>query len=82
MNAIKDRQRELNEIIADVDCDKDFECCKSGFVNLCRVKVNEESSFLECLEESSDSCTFSLPCEERRFCLCPVRIYIAKTLKK
>ncbi|MHC4271407.1 MAG: hypothetical protein ACYST2_03745 [Planctomycetota bacterium] len=82
MNSVKERNPELNEIIADVDCAKDFECCKSDFVNLCRIKINERDSFIECLEESSDSCTFSLPCVEKRYCLCPVRIHIARTLKK
>jgi len=82
MNALKNREQKLNEIAADVDCPKGFECCSSGFVNLCKVKINEEDSFLECLEDSSTACTFSLPCEEKNFCLCPVRIFIARTLKK
>jgi hypothetical protein len=82
MNAIKESHREFNDIIADVDCVKGFECCTSGFVNLCKIRINEENSFIECLEESPDPCTFSLPCEEKKFCLCPVRIHIAKTLKK
>ena len=82
MNTLKERQHELNDIMSDIDCPNGFECCSSGFDNLCKVKINKVDEFIECLEDTSDSCPFALPCEEKNLCLCPVRIYIAKKFKR
>jgi hypothetical protein len=78
METLQARQQEMEAVSIDVECAKDFECYRSGFVNLCKVRKREGDAFLECLEEEGMECDFSFPCEKVCFCLCPVRIYIAK----
>ena len=61
---------------------KDFICYKSGFSNLCRAEDIGLEPYLECFDESSEECAFLLSFANVRFCDCPLRLYIAKKLKK
>jgi len=73
----------IEDIISGVECPKCFECYRSGFVNLGKVRDIGREAFLECLEENPQCCEFSLSFgESSSYCLCPVRIYIADKLKK
>lgn len=76
LNAISD----IEEKFGDVECPKKFECCKTNFSKLGQVKIGNKDNFLECLENSAPECSFSLPCDDKYYCLCPVRIHIAKSL--
>ena len=78
----QDIKKEVEEIISGLQCPKDFECYKSGFENLCKAKDIGLKNYLECLEEDPTSCTFSLSMSGLYYCECPLRIYIAKKLKK
>jgi hypothetical protein len=75
-------KRRIQEIMREMKCSKDFECYKSGFTNLSRVKDIGMKTFVECLAENGQACEFSFPFGDRRFCKCPLRIYLAKKLKK
>lgn len=81
METIQSQDVKLQEIIKDVDCEKDFACLKSDLNQVSKVKIPEEGSFLECQKQHNETCSFSLPCDDKVFCLCPVRIYIAKKWK-
>jgi len=72
----------VKKIIEGMRCPKDFICTKSGVKQLCRAKDIEEEMCLECLEENSLDCPFVIDIEYTRLCCCPLRIYIAKILKK
>jgi hypothetical protein len=72
----------LEDIIDGIRCPKDFECYKMGFENLCKAKDFGLSEFLECLEKNPEGCKFSVPYGTWYLCQCPLRIYIAKKLKK
>lgn len=76
LNAISD----IEESFKDIECPKNFECYKTKFSKLGQVKCHGEGNFLECLEESAPECGFSLPCVDKYYCLCPVRIDIANRL--
>lgn len=80
---IKERhKKEIEEVISEVECQRDFECYKSEFCSVGEVKDRGKSEFLECLERYGRECVFSLPSGNTCFCLCPLRIYIANEWNK
>jgi hypothetical protein len=75
-------EKEIAEIIGDLKCSKDFKCKKSGFKNLCKAKVaGTDAQLLVCLEKHPKKCEF-FNLAAGYICECPLRIYIAKKLKK
>ena len=78
----QEHKEKIEEIISSMKCPKDFECYKSGFTVLGKVKDIGMETFLECLEKDISVCEFSLPFGERYFCRCPLRIYLSKILNK
>ncbi len=75
-------KKEIADIVGEIECPKDFKCYKSGFHKLCRAKDIGIESFLECLEKDPKQCKFSLSFGLIHLCQCPLRVYIAKKLKK
>jgi hypothetical protein len=78
----EDQRKEIEEIINQFQCPRDFRCCKSQFKLLCKAKDIGLETFLKCLEEDPRSCPVSVPFGDGYFCECPLRIYIAQKLKK
>jgi hypothetical protein len=78
--------QKIKEIIDDLKCPKDFKCYKQGFEGLCQVKDVGLDSVVECLEinrnECTNGCTFRVSYGHAYYCTCPLRVYIAKRLKK
>lgn len=74
----EDCKKQIEEIVGQLKCPKDFRCYKSGFEVLCKVKDIGMELFLECLEENPSECKFSLFLGRSYFCRCPLRIYIYK----
>ena len=78
----EDQRKEIEEIINQFQCPRDFRCCKSQFKLLCKAKDIGLETYLKCLEEDPRSCPVSVPFGDGYFCECPLRVYIAKKLKK
>jgi hypothetical protein len=78
----QDYMKVIEDIIDGIRCPKDFACYKMGFENLCKAKDFGLSDFLECLEKDPEGCKFSVPYGSWYLCQCPLRVYIAKKLKK
>jgi hypothetical protein len=78
----KDHQKEIEEIISQLQCSKDFECYTSGFETLCKAEDVGMVENLRCLEEDPRNCLFLLTTPHTNYCHCPLRVYIAKELKK
>lgn len=78
----RDFKKEIEEILGQMQCPKDFECYKSGFEALCKARYVGGELFLECLEETPQRCKFSLFLGRSHLCQCPLRAYIAKKFKK
>ena len=79
----EDQKRQIDEICDKFSCPRDFECCRSEFRNLCDAKDFGIERFLRCLDEDPKNCQFSLlSLQNTYFCQCPLRIHIAKILKK
>jgi len=80
---MKDEDRKkIEEIIAGMQCPKNFKCAENGFENLCRAKDFGVENYLDCLEENPAECPFALSFGNGYLCQCPLRVYIAKKLKK
>lgn len=77
----KDIRNNIESIIKGVECPKDFICYYSGFNNLCNAKDIGIESFVECLEKKKE-CKFSFRFALIYLCKCPLRVYIAKKLKR
>jgi hypothetical protein len=77
-----DHKKEIERIIGEFSCPKDFICYKSGFSKICKAEDIGLEPYLECCDESPEECTFLLSYANVRYCDCPLRCYIAKTLKK
>jgi len=69
---------QVEEIIKQMTCPRDFECCKSGFENLSDVGIVGDAKMVECIEERAHSCDFGVPFGLGVLCKCPLRNYIAK----
>ena len=78
----EEHRKQIEEIIGGMDCAKDFICCEANFANVCKAEDIGIESFLKCLEENPQQCQFALPFGNAYFCQCPLRVYIAKKLKK
>jgi hypothetical protein len=75
-------KKEIEKIIGQMQCPKDFQCYKSGFEVLCKARDVRLYSYVQFLEEDPRDCLFLLPIPHTKYCECPLRVYIAKELKK
>ena len=82
MDISQEHKEKIEKIIAESKCPKDFECYKSGFEKLCEARDTGMEGYIDCLEKTLQKCVFALPFGYGYFCCCPLRIYIAKELKK
>ena len=78
----ENQRKEIQEIVNHYKCPRDFRCSKSHFKTLCKAKDIGLESFLECPEKGARSCPVSIPFGDAHFCQCPLRVYVAKKLKK
>ena len=82
METVLDNKKNIEEIMSTMQCPKDFECYKSGFKKLARVKDIGLPSYVQCLEpDSVRPCGFSVKFGYLTYCKCPLRIYLAKEAK-
>ena len=79
--AINEIQREeIKDLANKLNFGFECSCFKPDYSFVGSVKTRGDGQFLECLEQNSVSCNFSLPDEGIYYCLCPIRIYIANEL--
>ena len=78
----QDHEKELKDIMGGLACPKNFKCCTEGLENLCKAIDVGLESHIECLEQNSFECPFTVTFGGLYYCRCPLRIYIAKKLKK
>jgi hypothetical protein len=78
-----DHNKEIERIIGQMQCSKDFQCYESGFETLCKAKDVGMESYIRCLEEHPLECKLSVGFfGDRYYCKCPLRVYIAKKIGK
>ena len=72
---------QINKLKAGIDCPKGFSCVGASLPdNICKIKRLGED-LLECTEPAQDMCRFSVSFGMSRFCICPLRKYIADNLE-
>ncbi|MFH1921659.1 MAG: hypothetical protein ABIP48_17480 [Planctomycetota bacterium] len=71
-------RKRIEEIIGGMSCPKALSCAKSGFENLCRAEDVGLEHHLRCLDGTAYQCKFSVILDKRYFCVCPLRVYLAK----
>ena len=82
MQITEEHKCQIEDTMSEIQCHKDFQCYKSRFEKLGKIRNVNTDGFLECLEEDSQKCQFSLSFGEETCCLCPLRCYIASELHK
>ncbi len=75
-------KKKIEEIIAGMKCPKNFKCAEHGFEKLCRAKDFGVENYLDCLEKNPYECPFALSFGYGYLCQCPLRVYLAKKIKK
>jgi hypothetical protein len=75
-------KKKIEEIMSQMQCSKNFKCADSNFEILCKAKDSGMENFLDCLEEIPSICSFALSFGYGYLCSCPLRVFLAKKLKK
>ena len=75
-------EKQIKDIIGELQCPKQFCCMEDGHEFGCKAKDVGLEEYLECLEESYPPCPFLMTFGIKRYCHCPIRIYICKNLAK
>lgn len=78
MERMQERKKQIEQIINEMDCPKDFVCYKLGFKNLSKISLIANSKRVKCLEGNRLRCKFALHYGSMTICECPLRYYIAK----
>ncbi len=73
---------EIEEILRQMECKRDFQCYKNGFRDICDIKDIGLPDSVECLSKTSRNCEYSVAFGDSAFCKCPLRVYIAKKFGK
>jgi hypothetical protein len=77
------QKKQIEAILDGLQCSKDFVCYTSGQKKLCKAEDIGLDSYLVCLENDPRGCTFfAVVFGDKHFCQCPLRVYIAKKMKK
>ncbi|MBW2108220.1 MAG: hypothetical protein JRI36_06085 [Deltaproteobacteria bacterium] len=82
MNIDQKIEREVEDIIRELECPKHFRCYRSGFKDLCPAEDIGVNLFLECRDDRPEQCKFALLMGSSYLCQCSLRYYIFKKLKK
>jgi len=73
----------IKNIIADMQCPKNFRCIEKEFKDICKAEDIGLDQHVVCKEKNASICIFSIHVKFKSYvCKCPLRVYIAKNLKK
>ncbi len=83
METTQEHKTQIEQIISEMECPKDFVCHKSGFERLGKTRLIAEGQRVECLEENARLlCKFALRFGHLTLCKCPLRNYITKNFHR
>ena len=77
MEIPQEHKIQIDKIMNEMECPKDFECRTSDFENLGKTSLIADNQLVECLEENRQRCGYTLPFGQTALCKCPLRNYIA-----
>lgn len=73
-----DDKKKIAKIISEIDCPKSYKCVQGCFDRLCKARDCGLDDYVECLEENSHLCEFSLSFGYSKFCKCKLRVCLSK----
>ena len=73
-------EKEIKEIMAGIECPRDFACYKSGLNPRCTVKDVKLKNYLEIEGEYNASCKYLVVSNGVPYCRCPLCVYLTKKL--
>ena len=76
-----DQRADIENIKLSMECPQGFECEKSNFTKLPKVRDLGITDMVQCLSDEPEQCTFAVPFGFGHFCKCPLRVYLARELK-
>ena len=82
MEITQEHDNKIQEIMKGMQCNRDFECYKSGIENLCKAGIVGDAKMVLCLEEKAKTCNNGLSYGYSYICKCPLRNYIAKNFNR
>ena len=82
MVVTQEHDSKIQEIMSGMQCNRDFECYKSGFECLSRAGVVGDAIKVVCLEEKAKTCNYGVSFGHGYICQCPIRNYIAKNFNR
>ena len=82
MKIAEEHKEQIEKMIADIECSKQYDCCEPTSGPLCRVGITTGGRFIECLDKRANTCSFAMSFGNGFFCKCPIRKFIAENYKK
>ena len=73
-------EKEVKEIMAGMECPRDFACYKADLNPRCNVKDVELENHLEIEGECDYCCEYFVVSNGVRYCKCPLCVYLTKKL--
>ena len=73
---------QIEQITKSMKCSKDFECYKSNFETLCKIKNIGDGKVIECSPENRAACEYRFTFMGKDLCKCELRHYIARNFNK
>jgi len=84
MKLTPEQEADVQKIMAEIDCPRNFHCCESGFEDLAPVKVMSDNA-VACPKKREYSCPMAISFDlstilSIMLCRCPLRSYAALEL--
>jgi hypothetical protein len=76
-----EKTKETKEIISHMNCNRCFRCLED-IDGLCLAEDINVEGYLECCEENSQSCGFSISFDRSFLCSCPLKFHLKKQTKR
>jgi hypothetical protein len=73
---------ELNKLEDQIECSKNFSCTKEPLKDSCNARYQAIADLMECLNDQSITCEFSVPFGTGYVCKCPLRKLIALNIEE
>jgi len=68
----------IKAMFCDEECHHELRCLDLPEEEICEARDIGLRDYLECLDDDSESCCYSLPWGDRYLCRCPVRRYLKR----
>jgi len=80
MQVDESHKQMIENVIGTMQCPKAFECYTSGFQRICAARAVKGDRLIECLADNEETCKYAVDFGLGRFCECPLRNFLLKTL--